>query len=69
MIDLATACEEACAADAAFDRALAEAGYRSRWDWCQLTDRRPLAAYLAKVRADEAMHEAFEETRRAARLA
>lgn len=61
---LSEAITAASIADAAFEVAIRDAGYRSRWDWSQVTDRRPMAAYLAKVKADEAMHEAFEDARR-----
>lgn len=53
------------AADDAFEAAIKSAGYKSRWDWNQAQDSRPFAAYTAKVLADEAMHAAFELSRRA----
>ena len=47
-------------ADAAFEAAIKAAGFKSRWNWdvCG-TDRTILAAYRAKVDADQAMHAAF----------
>lgn len=55
----------ALAADNAYDVALKAAGYKSRWDWSRLADPRPdlLAAYNAKVAADEAHHVAWEKHR------
>lgn len=52
-------------ADDAFDAAIRDAGYKSRWDWSKLTDDRPLAAYRLKIAADAAMHDAFAEARSA----
>jgi hypothetical protein len=55
---------EALAADDAFARAIVAAGYSSRWDWNKSKDDRPMAAYLAKVAADKAAHEAWELSRK-----
>lgn len=50
-------------ADDAFEAAIKAAGYKSRWDWRQLDDCRPMAAYLKKVSADEMMRTAFDKSR------
>jgi hypothetical protein len=63
---LTLAIQAAQAADDAFNAAVKAAGYASRWDWDQANDSRPLAAYFAKVIADEAMHAAFVELQDAA---
>lgn len=60
---LAAAIKTANDADELFEAVIRAAGYKSRWDWSQFADRAPLAAYLAKVKADEAQHEAFEKMR------
>lgn len=55
-------------AEDAFDAALKAHGYKSRWDWVasdEGTDE-VYAAYVAKVRADEAMGLAWERSREAA---
>jgi hypothetical protein len=49
-------------ADDAFALAIKAAGYKSRWDWNQAQDSRPMAAYVTKVLADEAMYKAFGTT-------
>ena len=64
---LANAIAKANAADDYFESAIRAAGYKSRWDWKVMVDERPLAAYLAKVKADKDMHEAFEKTRQLSR--
>ena len=60
---LAAAIAKANDADDAFENAIRAAGYKSRWDWHTALDDRPRAAYVAKVKADENMHEAFEKSR------
>lgn len=60
---LTHAIERANAADEAFGVLLKVYGYKSRWDWSPLIDDRPKHAYLAKIQADENMHEAFEKIR------
>ena len=65
---LAETIAAAQAADDAFQAAIEAAGYKSRWDWpMRGRDKAPgalLAAYEAKVAADQLMHEAFEASRR-----
>jgi len=58
-------CIEAQDADMAFGSACVEAGYKSRWNWDQKTDRNPvlIAAYEAKLAADAKVHAAFEAQR------
>lgn len=53
----------AIAADDAFSEAIEEAGYKSRWDWDKNKDQRPMAAYLAKVKADADAHASWEQIR------
>ena len=57
---------QAYAADKAFEEAVQAAGFKSRWDTPQngkFAQAGLQAAYDAKVKADQAMHLAFEEMR------
>ena len=55
-------------ADDDFESIVRAYGYRSRWDWDMSKDPCPeiLDYYDAKVAADNAMHTAFEESRKSA---
>lgn len=64
-MNLPLAIQLAQEADDAFSQAIRDAGYKSRWDWSKLIDKRPMAAYCTKVAADLVMHYAFEESRKA----
>lgn len=55
--------------DEQFEKAVRKAGFKSRWDWdSTLPSQDPTgeikAAYAAKVKADEAVHEAWEASRK-----
>jgi hypothetical protein len=58
-LPMGDAVKAAYEADDAFGLAIKAAGYKSRWDWNQAQDSRPMAAYVTKVLADEAMYKAF----------
>lgn len=60
---LSEAIAAANAADDEFEKSIRAAGYKSRWDWSSFSGGPPQAAYLAKVKADLAMHKAFEAVR------
>jgi hypothetical protein len=62
VFSMGDAVKAAYEADAAFALAIKAAGYKSRWDWNQAQDSRPMAAYVTKVLADEAMYESFGTT-------
>jgi hypothetical protein len=70
MSKLAETIRVAAAADDAFEAAVKAAGYKSRWDWParrgQVGTSAVWVAYYAKVNADNAMHEAFVNSRGAA---
>ncbi len=59
------ACVAATIADEAFEHAVKEAGYKSRWDMGIILQQSQALrdAYFAKVDADQAMHDAFEQSR------
>ncbi len=67
-LKLRYAIEAAQSADTAFEQAVHAAGYKSRWDFgvIPLEHRDLCIAYLGKIAADQAVHNAFAAARKSA---